>query len=112
MEKEKNYKVTHNFYIAGVRFHDLHLVEDELAEGDELELIPDSTNKFDPNAVEIWYNDHVKPKVLLGFVPKKFSSEVSAALEIGKDLRCVLVKFNKSAKPWEQAKVEIREDLS
>jgi hypothetical protein len=48
---------------------------------------------------------------MVGFVPKKFSSEVAAALEVGKELECVLVKLNKNAKPWEMAKVEIREML-
>ena len=42
-------------------------------------------------------------------MPKKFSSEVCALLEIGKNLECVIVELDKTAKPWEQCKVEIRE---
>ena len=106
MEEEKGYKVTHSFYIAGVQFHELKTVIDIIKEGDYLALIPDPTNKYDPNAVEIKYDD-----VFLGFVPKKFSSEVAAAFEIGKELNCVVTVLNKTAKPWEMAKVEIRETL-
>jgi len=118
MEKEKDYKVTHSFYIAGVQFHELKLVINDLSEGDNLTLGPEPSNKYDPNAVRIEYSainviadDYAKPSVMLGFVPKKFSSEVAAALEIGKELQCVLVKLNKAAKQWEMAKVEIREKL-
>ena len=106
MEERKAYKVTHSFYIAGVQFHELKTIIRDLGEGDGLTLIPEPTNKYDPNAVRIEHDN-----VMTGFVPKKFSSEVSATLEIGKDLECVLVEVNKNAKPWEQAKVEIREVL-
>ncbi len=84
---------------------------DDLSEGNHLLLIPEPSNKYDPNAVRIEYDDLVKPRVMLGFVPKKFSSEVAAALEIGKVLECVLAELNKGAKQWEMAKVEVREIL-
>ena len=108
MEKEKDYKVTHSFYIAGVQFHEFKSVIDNVSEGDVLELIPEPSNKYDPNAVRIEYGISAG-LVMIGFVPKKFSSEVAAALEIGKDLKCVLVKLDKNAKPWEKFKVEVRE---
>lgn len=112
MEQEQTYKLTHKFFIAGVQFHQLKSVIDDLFEGEDLTLIPEPSNKFDPNAVRIelvtWTDP---PSVMLGFVPKKFSSEVAAALEIGKVLECVLVKLDKGAKIWEQAEVEIREML-
>jgi len=111
MENEKDYKVTHSFFIAGVQFHDLKTVIDIIKEDDHLVLIPDPTNKYDPNAVEIKYIDKDYDEIFLGFVPKKFSSEVAAALEIGRKLECVLVELNKAAKQWEMAKVEIREKL-
>lgn len=111
MEETNGYKVTHKFFIAGVKFHALKLVIGDLSEGDNLTLLPEPSNKFDPNAVRIEYLGKNYDSTMLGFVPKKFSSEVAAALEVGKELECVLVKLNKSAKTWEQAKVEIREIL-
>lgn len=109
MKKEQDYKVTHEFYIAGVKFHQLKNVIDILSEGDNLMIIAEPTNKFDPNAVRLEYIDAGYNLVMLGFVPKKFSSEVAAALKIGKELKCTLIKLDKKAKTWEQAKVEIRE---
>ena len=107
--QEKDYKVTHSFYIAGVQFHKMKTVIDVLSEGNHLQLTPEPSNKYDPNAVRIEYINPEYNNVMVGFVPKKFSSEVAAAFEIGKELKCVLIELNKKAKPWEQAKVEIRE---
>lgn len=107
MEEEKE-KVTHNFYIAGVKFHQARSVLSEMAEGDVLILEPEPTNPYDPNAVRIIFDNGDK-RAMLGFVPKKFSSEVSAALEVGKSLICELVQLNVAATTWEQLKVEIKE---
>jgi hypothetical protein len=90
------------FYIAGVQHHELHEVIEDLAEGDELDLICEPENKFDPNAVRIESDG-----TMLGYVPKKFSAEVSAALEIGHDLECCITKLTPTAKPWEQCEVSI-----
>jgi len=93
-----------SFYIAGVQHHQMNKVLDFLDEGMELELVPEPTNKFDPNAIRIEFNG-----TMLGYVPKKFSSEVSGAIELGVELECIISKFNKSASPWEQCEVLISE---
>ena len=90
------------FFIAGVQHHELHEIIEDLAENDLLELVCEPDNKFDPNAVRIELDD-----TMLGYVPKKFSAEVSAALEVGHDLECRITKLNPSAKPWEQCEVTI-----
>ena len=90
------------FFIAGVQHHELHEVIEDLNEGDELDLICEPDNKFDPNAIRIEIED-----TMLGYVPKKFSAEVSAALEVGHDLECKITKLTPSAKPWEQCEVAI-----
>ena len=92
------------FFIAGVQHHELHEVIGDLAKGDELDLICEPDNKFDPNAVRIELDD-----TMLGYVPKKFSAEVNAALEIGRDLECIITKLDPSAKPWEQCEVTINQ---
>jgi len=92
------------FYIAGVQHHQMNKVLDFLEEGMELELVPEPENKFDPNAVRIVFDG-----TMLGYVPKKFSSEVSGAIELGVELECIISKFNKSASPWEQCEVLISE---
>jgi hypothetical protein len=98
----------HEFFIAGVRFHQLDSVVNDIAVNDNLTLVPEPSNKFDPNAVKIEFVSSSK-QAFLGYVPKKFSSQICAAIEVGKELKCVLVEYNKTAKPWEKLKVEIRE---
>ena len=97
-----------SFYIAGVKFHQMNSVIHDIAEGDILALVPEPSNKFDPNAVCIIYARHDK-EAMLGYVPKKFSSEVAAALFIGTPLECVVTEFKRAAKTWEMCLVEIRE---
>jgi len=96
------------FYIAGVQYHQYKSVLSDITEGDNLTLIPEPDNKFDPNAVQIHF-DNGGVSAFIGFVPKKFSSKVSGLLDIGKKLECVLTGFNKSASAWEMFEVEIKE---
>ena len=95
---------TREFYIAGVQFHDMKKVISALEEGTELDLTPEPDNQYDPNAVRIEHKE-----TMLGYVPRKLSSEVSAALEIETDLECIITKLTPTAKPWEQCKVRIQE---
>jgi len=94
---------THTFYIAGVQHHRLHTVIEDINEGNCLHLVPEPANKFDPNAVRIEHKG-----TMLGYVPRKFSSEISGMIEIGIDLECVITELNKEAKPWEMCKVAIK----
>jgi len=96
------------FYIAGVQFHQLKSCIKSLKEGDNLSLVPEPSNKYDPNAVRIEFND-ADESYMTGFVPKKFSSEVAAAITVGKQLECVITQLNPSAKTWEMCEVEIKE---
>ena len=96
------------FYIAGVKFHQYKSILNDVSEGNTLQLIPEPSNKFDPNAVQIHFDNGGKA-AFLGFVPKKFSSEVSALLEIGIRIECTLTKFTKIAPTWEMFEVEIKE---
>ena len=92
------------FFIAGGQYHKLPKIIREIKPKILLELQPEPENKFDPNAVRILMGDD-----FLGYVPKKFSSEVSAMLEMGVYLECEIEEVNPSAKPWEMCKVTIRE---
>uniref|UniRef100_A0A6M3IIY0 Putative HIRAN domain containing protein n=2 Tax=viral metagenome TaxID=1070528 RepID=A0A6M3IIY0_9ZZZZ len=103
----------YSFYVAGVQFHQAKTVLNELSEGMELSLIGEPDNKFDPNAIKILYDKYMdgyedEPELtMLGYVPKKFSAEVSAFMELNEYVVCELIKLTPSAKPWEQLKVKI-----
>jgi len=103
------------FFIAGVQFHDLPKVANAIKETFDnlggyynLMLVPEPTNKFDPNAVAIKCVEN-NTVVMLGYVPKKFSSEVSAMIEAGVELECLVTAITPSAKPWEMCSVVIKD---
>jgi len=100
---------TREFFIAGVKFHDLHKVINEITEGDEFDLVAEPTNKYDSNAVQLIFN-----RTMCGYVPKTFSSEISAALDTygSECLLCEVVSVNPKAAPWEQVKVKVSLDAS
>ena len=108
---EDTHETLLKFYIAGVKFHQYKSVISDITEGDNLSLEPEldpDILKYDPNAVRIYFDNSDK-RAWIGFVPKKFSSEVSGWIEIGMNLECVLTTFNPSAQPWEIFEVEVRE---
>ena len=114
-------KVTFN--IAGVQFRpqdEIREAANELKVGDQLKLVPEPTNKFDPNAVKIIVEQQFLDRAVncdrafLGYVPKKFSSEVSGMLDIGIEIKCVVKEILPQGKTWEMLSVTIsdEEDLN
>ncbi len=102
------------FFIAGVQFRprqEINKAIKEMKVGFQLGLVPEPTNKFDPNAVKIEFNTETVEgveSVFLGYVPKKYSSEVSAMLEIGAPVTCTVDEVNPDAKTYEMFKVTIQ----
>jgi len=91
--------IERKFFIAGVQHHQMNKVINDLVEGEELNLVPEPDNKFDPNAIKIEYEG-----TMLGYVPKKLSAEIAAALETG-SLCCMIETLNPTGKPWEWCEV-------
>jgi len=105
MSEKEN--VVREFYIAGARYHELPKVIHDLSVGNVLKLVPELTNPYDPNALKIVYETFEK-SAFLGYVPAKFSSEISALIEAEIPLECEITELNPSAKPWEMCKVVIK----
>jgi endonuclease/exonuclease/phosphatase family metal-dependent hydrolase len=113
------------FYIAGVQFRPASALDaiKQLKEGDELILDPEPDNQYDPNAIRILIEvefekdgEQMVVREHLGYVPKKFSGELAAIIEVyGLDnMECIVTKVDPNAKKWEMLEVEVRsidEDL-
>lgn len=96
------------FYAAGIQFRpEWRENLASLEEGDELLLIPEPTNKFDPNAIQICSFSGV----FLGYVPAKKGNEknlwVKEKLLEGKQLKAIALEVNIEASPWQALLVEI-----
>ena len=92
------------FYVAGVQYHEIHKCLKEMEVGDSLQMTPEPTNKYDPNAVRIEFED-----VMIGYVSAKISAEVTALIESVDEVTCQIIELNKDEKPWKQVKVVIEE---
>ena len=93
--------IDRKFPIAGVKFRgaEVYALLKTLENGTVFELEPEPTNQYDPNAVMINYNDGEKD-IHVGYVPKNFSAEISAALEI-EPVVCIASDFSGDKKTWE-----------
>jgi hypothetical protein len=110
--------VNRSFFIAGVQFrprNEINKATETMKVGDHLTLSPEPSNKFDSNAVQIHYESPYDEEwenkgfsTFLGYVPKKFSAEISAAIEVGIDLECTIEEINSGAKLWEMCKVTVK----
>ena len=109
-KEEKQMK--RQFFIAGVQFRpkdEIAAALKDLAVGDTLTLVPEPDNRFDPNAVRLVHALKTDKEEIcfLGYVPKKFSSEVSALLGIGTPVICTVDEVNSAAKTYEMFKVTV-----
>lgn len=67
-----------HFELAGVKFRREAYLSAKPVDGDVLTLKPEPTNKFDPNAVQVFKGD-----IHIGYVPREFSSMVAGHLAEG-----------------------------
>jgi len=67
-----------DFYLAGFTYYDGVEVFQELKIGSKLILKAEPENRFDPNAVAVFYN-----KIMLGYIPKGENKQVSQLLNLG-----------------------------
>ena len=100
----------HEFYVAGVKFHDINKVSKYLKKGIALRLEPDPDNEYDPNAVKIIFGPAVA-STMLGFVPQKkgeMSATVSAMLTWCDSVICDIVEYEPDAPPYKQLLVRVK----
>ena len=98
------------FYVAGVQFHNINDAQEEITEGDELMMIFEPENKYDPNAIALkMWSDNLEREVMLGYVPKKINVEVNSFLVLGKSPVCKVMAYEPDAPPWNKLKAVIKE---
>ena len=99
----------HEFYVAGVKYHNLKTCIKEIEVGAILTMTPEPSNKYDPNAVRLEFPSlGLGQEIMVGYVPAKISASISAALMVSK-LKCEVIEVSPEKKTWEQLKVVIEE---
>lgn len=104
---EYNENIKRIFYIAGSRHrigcdgHNCNCLDLEV--GDQLKLVLNPENLFDPYAIEI--TDKKENK--LGFVPRYFSEGITMSLNQGKKYKCTVLEVDKNNECQECIKIEL-----
>lgn len=76
MKKDKIYYT--EFHVAGVQYHEAIEVMSVIKVGDKVRLVRDEDNKYDPNAVAIFYgNTHI------GYVPRTDTDKFTTFIDMG-----------------------------
>ena len=70
-----------NFYIAGLEYYESYKIQNKLKIGDKLKLKTEPQNRFDENAVEIYYK-----KYKLGYIPKRANYSIAQILNKGHNI--------------------------
>ena len=78
MRKSNVSKFVDRFNIAGFTFWDGYMIFDNLRAGQELMLLREEDNRYDPQAVAIYFGDFK-----LGYIPRENNSMVSKFLDLG-----------------------------
>lgn len=100
-EQKKNWE----FYITGAHLFQLDSVIEQIMEGDDLTLESDPENYYHPHAMKILYNPGA---VMLGFVPKRMSTEVTEAYrQNNNELGCVVLRVTPEAPPYNKLMVRV-----
>lgn len=84
--KEKRRVLYKECQIAGITFHDLHDIWEELYEGAELVLVRDKANKYDNYAIAVALADDYDPDNfddILGYVPRTENKHLATMLDLG-----------------------------
>lgn len=101
MEKRRHLA---NFHLAGFTYYDGVIVFKDLKVGTPLKLVREADNKYDPNAIAIYYE-----KSKLGFVPRTENETLSIFLDMGyNDLFEVFInRITPDARPESQIGVNV-----
>jgi len=88
--------------VAGFQHHEGENLWRYLCTGDRLELVRESTNPFDANAIRI---DWIGRK--LGYIPRMQNQATARLLDEGKWLEARISGLEKHGNPWRRVEVEV-----
>ena len=88
--------------IAGFQFHRGDAIWPSLIVGQELNLVRESSNTHDPDAVAIYFQEEQ-----LGYVPRGDNRAIAQMLDRGESLEARISKLLVEGDPWERVRITI-----
>jgi hypothetical protein len=90
---------TKEFYIAGFKHNEGMSIINDLSRGDEILLVPEPENPYDPNAIKIFVV--LMDEFMLGYVPKNIAKDI----DVKKVTKAFISHVDPSAEPWLMVRV-------
>lgn len=93
-----------NCNLAGFGHTEGYLVLDQMKPGDKLMMVHEDENKYDHDAVALFYGDlHV------GYIPRPLNTQLAMFLDYGHGdiFECVITSVDKDAHPNQQLQIRI-----
>jgi hypothetical protein len=85
-------KILENIKVAGTFYHLQESDFDFLYVGGTLQVIAEFENKFDGNAISLYYNT-----TKIGYIPKELNQNLAYLLRSGKSLKATIVAIDNSS---------------
>ena len=109
MEAKKKYFM--DCHLAGRMYHEADELWDQLKVGKKVELVRESNNRYDPQAVMVCYNDRENDEqVCIGYIPRSQNATIALLLDMGyADIfECRINQIDERAHPEQQVHLVIK----
>lgn len=93
--------------VAGFQYYDGGKVWTQLQQGTALQLKAEPSNKYDKDAVEIYWQAEDGKNHKLGYLPRKQNYAVSQILQSKTTLRAEISQLNNSDDPWKRIQFDV-----
>jgi hypothetical protein len=100
--RERVRLLVQNSPLAGFRYHAAAELWDELRVGDRLELVRETGNPHDANAVAVLWRGR-----MLGYVPRRENAALAWGLDRGTPLRARISALNEHPNPARRVRFEV-----
>jgi hypothetical protein len=105
-DDDKDFGEPYRFcYVAGISFHNINDIWDELCIGAKLALVRQPDNKYDKNAIAVALADDYNPEepesfdfnLILGYIPRSENEELATMMDEGYQVGAEITELNRHA---------------
>ena len=88
--------------VAGFQHHRGEAIWPFLREGEKLNLVRESVNQHDPNAVAVYFRNDK-----LGYIPRRENATVAQLLDRGQSLEVEIIRLLDEDNPWRRVRFQV-----